>query len=203
MPSRLTSVTCFTGVAAMALVACSSDNSIDCKYACEQVVATGPYIEITHNGASIAAIETLAPGGTSDASDVGGCAVSWSSLAFGQAQPVCPALPVDAGWVGDVCAKRYPCAAPNGYQLDGGFACTQAWINMEGDRCAVTVISTTGERQTFEAAVVGTSFAYRCRTGMNQCVEIWSIQTVPSHITLTFASSSSGATVADGGGEAN
>ena len=95
MPWRLTSVTCFTGVAAMALVACSSDNSIDCKYACEQVVATGPYIEITHNGASIAAIETLAPGGTSDASDVGGCAVSWSSLAFGQAQPVCPALPVD------------------------------------------------------------------------------------------------------------
>ena len=220
MSSRLTPMTCLTGVVAMALVACSgdnssdckdaceqavdsSDNSSDCKYACDPAVATGPYIETTNNGASIAAIETLASGGTSDAGGGGGCAVSWSTFAIGRVQPVCAAPPVDAGWVGDGCAKRYPCEAPNAYQIDGGFACTQAWINMEGERCAVTVISTTGERQTFEAAVVGTSFAYRCRAGMNQCVEIWSTQTSPSHITITFVSPSGGATAADGGSVAN
>jgi hypothetical protein len=189
----------------MALAACSGDNGNDCKYACEQARATGPYIEITHNGTSIAAIETLGPGSASNATSLGGCAVSWSSLAgsVGQAEPVCPAPPIDAGWAVDACAKRYPCAAPNGYQLDGGFACTQAWIDMDGDSCAVTVISTTGERQTFEAAVVGTSFAYRCRTGMDQCIDVWSIQTAPSNITITFASPNGGATVADGGNATN
>jgi hypothetical protein len=216
MSSRSASMTCFTGVVAVILIACSgdnsndckdacaqtvdsSDNSSDCKYACAQTVATGPHIEITNNGPSIAAIETLALGSISDASGGGGCAVSWSSLAVGKAQPVCSAPPVDAGWIGDGCAHRYPCDAPNGYQLDGGSSCTQAWVNMEGDSCAVTVISTTGERQTFEVAVVGTSFAYRCRTGMGQCVEIWSTQTAPSHITITFASPMGGATVVEGG----
>ena len=196
MMSRGTFVTYFVGVAAMALPACSGDKSNDCQYACEQVGASGPHIDITPNGASIAAIETLAPGRTSDASSVGGCSVSWSSLALGQAEPVCPAPSVDAGWVVDTCAKRYPCAPPSGYQLDGGLGCTQAWINMAGDRCAVTVISITGERQTFEASVVGTAFAYRCRTGMDECVDISSLQTTPSQITITFAS-----TQADDGGD--
>jgi len=185
--------------------ACSGDKSDDCKYACEQASASGPYIAITPNGVSIAAIETLAPGKTSDSSSVGGCSVSWGSLAVSvdQSEPVCPAPSVDAGWVADACAKRYPCAPPGSYQLDGGSACTQAWINMAGDRCALTVISTTGERQTFEATVVGGAFAYRCRTGLDECVDVWSVQTAPSNITITFASPNGGTPVQDGGNSTN
>jgi hypothetical protein len=72
---------------------------------------------------------------------------------------------------------------------------------MAGDRCAVTVISTTGERQNFEVSLVGSAFAYRCRTGLDECVDIWSVQTAPSHITITFASPN-GNTPLDGGGNA-
>jgi hypothetical protein len=186
---------------AMAVPACSGDNGDDCRYSCEQPRASGPYIDVTPNGASIAAIETLAPGGTSDGGGVRGCAVSWSGLAveIGQTDPVCPAPPVDVGWAVDACAERYLCTPPNGYQLDGGFACDHAWINMNGDRCVVTVISTYGERQTFEVTVIGTSSGYRCRTGMDQCVDIRSLQTDPSQISLTFGNKDGGAQSSDGG----
>jgi hypothetical protein len=46
-------------------------------------------------------------------------------------------------------------------------------------------------------------FAYRCRTGMDQCVDIWSVQTDPSHVTITFASPNGGAPVDDGGNAGN
>jgi hypothetical protein len=198
---RLTFGTCLAAEVAMALPACSGGNSDDCKYACEQSRATGPHIEIAPNGASIAAIETLAPGSTSDASSVGGCSVSWSGLVVqvGRAEPVCPSPPVDAGWFVDACANRYLCTPPNGYQLDGGFACTQAWINMNGDRCVVTVISTSSERQTFEVTVIGLSSGYLCRTGMDQCVNIRSTLTDPSQISVTFASQDAGTSRSDGG----
>jgi hypothetical protein len=201
MVRRLAFGTLFAAAVAMAVPACSGDNGDDCKYSCEQPRATGPYIEVTPSGASIAAIETLAPGRTSDGVSVGGCAVSWSGLVveLGQTEPVCPASPVDAGWAVDACAQRYLCTPPNGYQLDGGFACTHAWLNMNGDRCVVTVISTSGERQTFEVTVIGTSSGYRCRTGTDQCVDIRSVQTDPSQITLTFASPDGGTSTIDGG----
>jgi hypothetical protein len=67
----------------------------------------------------------------------------------------------------------------------------------------VSVISTTGERQTFEAAVVGSAFAYRCRSGLDECVDIWSVQTAPSHITITFASPNGPTPVDDGGNVTN
>jgi hypothetical protein len=201
MAWRLTFGILFAVGIAMSLPACSGDNGDDCKYSCEQPRASGPYLEVTPNGASIAAIETLAPGRTSATGGGGGCAVSWSGLVteVGQTEAVCPAPPVDAGWAVDTCAKRYLCTPPNGYQLDGGFVCTHAWINMNGDRCLVTMISTSGERQAFEVTVVGTSAGYRCRTGMGECVDMRSVQTDPSQLSLTFASQDSGTSVSDGG----
>jgi len=175
----------------MALPACSGGNDNDCNYpACEQMLATGPQINISPKGAAIAAIETL-----------GGCSVSWSGLAAGlaRAEPVCPSLPADAGLSADVCANRYLCQSRYGFPYDAGFTCTEAWIDMGGDRCGVTVISETNERQTFDVAVTSRALASHCSTSMGQCVEMWSVSTEPPQITVSFGTRSGETPVTDGG----
>lgn len=183
----------------MALLTCSSSSS-DCPYRCEQQGPSGPRIDLTPNGASIAAIETVRER-TSSGSASGSCEVSWDISLFSTelAEPVCPAQPLDASWATDDCAQRYSCRAPNSYQLDGGYACTQARISLTADRCLVTVISTAGERQTFEAGVTGVSSSYQCNTGFGECIQVKNVSVSPSQITLTFASSGGDASEADGG----
>jgi hypothetical protein len=63
----------------------------------------------------------------------------------------------------------------------------------------VTVISTAGERQTFEAGVTGVSSSYQCNTGFGECIQVKNVSVSPSQITLTFASSGGDASEADGG----
>lgn len=188
MGAHLTFATSAAVAFALAQSACSNPNGDDCKYTCEAARASGPHIGVTPDGAAIAAIETLP--GASVASTRGGCAVSWSGFAseIGQAEPICPSSPVDAGQAGNGCASRYLCAPPASRQLDGGFRCTEAWINMNGDRCVVTVVSTSGERQMFDVTVTATTAGYRCRTGTDQCVEVRSTLTEPAEISLIFES---------------
>jgi hypothetical protein len=55
----------------MALSACSGAGTNNCVSACEPGRVSGPQIDITPEGASIAAIETLAARWTSDTSNIG------------------------------------------------------------------------------------------------------------------------------------
>lgn len=150
---------------------------------------TGPRIDVTPNGEAIAAIETLA---VQTPYYQGGCSVGWSVLGLdGYPKPVCPAQPLDAGWIADACAQRYLCAPP-GYGRDAGDGCTQAWINLTVSHCAVTVIATTGERRTFEARQSGSATHYSCHPSGMGCIDMEYYSVAPALITLTFAAPDGG-----------
>jgi hypothetical protein len=180
---------CLAGGLGIILPACSGSSGNDCTSVCEPARSSGPQIDIAPGGAPIAAIETLTTGSASGVGGAGKCEVSWASWVLstvGQAEPVCPALAVDAGGISDTCASRYPCEPPTGRGLDGGLACRQAWINVTADRCAVTVISTAGERQTFEVVETGTAVGSHCRTGTGECVLTGTTTVSPLQITISF-----------------
>ena len=202
MFSRAAFAICLAGSGPIALLACSGSSPSgngpsgsspeDCPIICEGMRPTGPHIDLAPSGAAIAAIETLAAQSASYGAEV--CNVSWSELSTSlaaQADPVCPAQAMDAGWVADACAKHYSCLA-TGHPLDGGSGCAQAWIDLSAEHCLVTVISTTGERQSFEVRR-SDLVSYSCHTGDGQCVERGSYPVSPSEITITFASPDGGA----------
>ena len=169
---------------------------------------SGPGITLTPGSASIAAIELLSSVGH------GGCGVSWlnwpvpTSRTLGQprrVEQICPGVsPTDAGWTANSCASRHACM-PDGQPPDGGAECRWATIDVLGwtgetTICAVTVISTTGERQSFEVSGAFDTKSYLCNANPGQCVEIFPLHvSVPSEMTLTFAPPARDAAAPEGG----
>lgn len=207
MPQRLVLLlACCAAATTPCLEGCSSSPE-DCKFCDFGLWATGP--EIVAKYASIAAIETAAPCG--DAQDP--CGVAFDTPAWvGPGDPVSPPL-VDAGWATDLCARRYACREPPPpLALDGAASsavtCGRAWLNLRMvNHCLATVISSTGERQSFEVTkTTGECRSFRCRRGPGECysLEQCAFELSPSSITVYFATSTSydaGATDAASSGD--
>ena len=199
------------GGAALSSSACSGSEPESCVGGCEQQMLSGPHIEVAQGSAALAAIEVLNPQAP-DGGGAGGCGVqTWSGPGVASAmyppvdyELVCPAHPQDAGWVAETCAVRYPCM-PSPDPLYGGASCTSVWIQMSAPfgsstRCSITIISVTGERQTFEARGAWATWSYHCRTGLGDCIEITPFSAYPSRVTVTFAPAAGGQGEPDGGG---
>ena len=178
----------------LAWSACSSSHE-SCPAVCELVTMTGPRIEVAPGDPSIAAIETL-----SSPLAFAGYVVGWGlySSVPATAQSICPAEVVDAGWETEGCAERYPCTPDN--TPSGNSACTVAWIDMQAEHCLVTVISTTGERQSFEVMQSRPAVYSRCHTEDGTCVSSGGPSVWPMAITVSFAPVDAGPNESDGAG---
>jgi hypothetical protein len=195
MHRRLVLLGCCVGMAGPWFEGCSGSRA-DCAY-CDPGPATGP--EIVARRASIAAIETAAPcGSTQDP-----CGVDWGGsgpAALGPSDSISPAPTIDAGWTTDVCARRYVCPQPplpawvDGSFPNAGSPCWEAWLNIRADHCLATVISTGGERQSFEVSnTTGECRSFRCRTGTGECFTMRScaFEISPASIVVSFARAAS------------
>jgi hypothetical protein len=159
------------------VIGCTQSNDSPCSgqiASCDPLPSTAPTIELTAGSALIASIETS------------GCAVAWSATVMSAANfptarsTACPADSFDGG--AGACV-HYACVP----KVDGGDGCTEASINTGAAHCSVTVIATTGEKNSFEVTLSAPSIHYYCQTAMGQCVENTLQEVSPQSVTLTFA----------------
>ena len=149
-------------------------------------------IYLASGSSGMAAIETLANSGTS--SECG--TVYWRGTVARPQETVCPAQPIDASGSSAACARHYPCEPS---YLDTGGVCSQATIQMSVPECRVTVVSITGERQSYDVAL-SQSAPYRCHTADGTCVTAAPSYTSPATIMVAFAPADAGPATIDGPG---
>jgi hypothetical protein len=162
------------------LLGCSSSEADDCSGHCEQAGVTGPEISLEPGSALIAAVESSAP-----------CSVAWD---YGPSRWACP------GHAEPDCVDRIVCKTANDA---GAIGCPRALVDIHADSCTITVIATTGERQSFEVHR-SPNGRFTCRAGCGgPWIEMQTYSFEPYKVTLSFAPGDGGPGDADAGSAAD